>query len=415
MSFEGGVTMSRIIAVAICLLACLIPSAVTAQQRVALVIGNSTYRHAPALRNPASDATAVAELFRRAGFDRVDEQRDLGAADLRRAVRDFSDTTRSADVAVIYFAGHGVEVDGTNYIVPVDARLASDFDVEDETLSLDRLVKAIEPARRLRLVILDACRENPFIPKMRRTVASRSIGRGLGRIEPTASDTLIAYAAKAGSVASDGDGANSPFAAALVKHLATPGLDLRIAFGRVRDDVWASTGRRQEPFVYGSLGGDTVALVGGTATISNQSAHTEAERAWAAIKGTTGIAVLEEFARRYGDSFYATLARTRIEELKKSQIAVVAPPVSPPAPPSPVRLEKPVHQNEVDSKNRYAEKCKQTGNYIIKKIGPNDAIKLSQLKQQLQVLAHNCSLGGRDDIYDNVEKRAKKAIAKAGL
>ena len=142
-----------------------------------------------------------------------------------------------------------------------DAKLLSDFDVEDETVSLDRVLRALDPAKRLKLVILDACRDNPFVKKMKRGIASRSIGRGLAQIEPTMPNTLIAFAAKAGAVANDGDAQNSPFAVALLKHIAEPGLDLRLAFGRVRDDVLKSTGNRQEPFVYGSLGGETVALV----------------------------------------------------------------------------------------------------------------------------------------------------------
>src|ERR1700733_10390428 len=232
-----------------------------AEKRVALVIGISNYQQVPRLANPVRDADAIAGLFKKAGFDVVDEKRDLGIADMRRVVREFSEKSRDADIAVVYYAGHGIEVDGTNYLVPSDAKLVSDFDVEDETVSLDRVLKALEGTKRLRLVILDACRDNPFANTMKRSLASRSVGRGLAKIEPTMSDTLIAFAAKAGAVASDGDGANSPFATALVKHIAEPGLDLRLAFGRVRDDVLKSTGNRQEPFVYGSLGGQTMSLV----------------------------------------------------------------------------------------------------------------------------------------------------------
>ena len=152
-------------------------------------------------------------------------------------MREFADQSQDADIAVVFYAGHGMEVGGVNYIVPVDAKLASDFDIEDEAMSLDRISQAIEPARRLRLVILDACRDNPFAKTMKRSIATRSVGRGLAKVEPTASDTLVAFAAKAGSVATDGDGADSPFTTALVKHLTTPGLDLRLALGKVRDDV----------------------------------------------------------------------------------------------------------------------------------------------------------------------------------
>ncbi len=232
-----------------------------ADKRVALVLGISSYEHVAKLPNPSNDASAMANLLKKAGFDVVESYRDVGIAALRRAVGDFSDKAQDADVAVVFYAGHGIEVDGTNYLVPADAKLARDFDIEDEALSLDRLLKAIEPAKRLRLVMLDACRDNPFSKTMKRTVASRSVGRGLAKIEPTVSDTLIAFAAKAGSVALDGDNANSPFTTALLENIAVPGVDLRIAFGRVRDSVLTSTGRKQEPYVYGSLGGNTVAIV----------------------------------------------------------------------------------------------------------------------------------------------------------
>jgi len=209
--------------------------AALAEKRVALVIGMSKYQQVPRLSNPARDAEAMTSLFKKAGFELVVSERDLGISDLRRVIREFSETSRDADISVVYYAGHGIEVDGTNYLVPTDAKLLSDFDVEDETVSLDRILKALDPVKRLKLVILDACRDNPFAKNMRRSVASRSIGRGLARIEPAMSDTLIAFAAKAGAVASDGDGQNSPFATALVKYIAEPGLDLRLAFGRVRD------------------------------------------------------------------------------------------------------------------------------------------------------------------------------------
>ncbi len=242
-------------------LICISAAPALADKRVALVIGISKYQQVPQLTNPARDADAMSALFKTAGFDVVNSERDLGISDFRRTVREFSETSRDADIAVVYYAGHGIEVDGANYLIPADARLLSDFDVEDETVSLDRMIRALDSVKRLRLIILDACRDNPFAKTIKRSVASRSIGRGLGEIEPAMSDTLIAFAAKAGAVASDGDGQNSPFAMALVKYIAEPGLDLRLAFGRVRDDVLKSTSNRQEPFVYGSLGGETTALV----------------------------------------------------------------------------------------------------------------------------------------------------------
>ena len=232
-----------------------------AEKRVALVLGNSTYQNVAPLANPVNDSAKIAATLKDAGFDVVDSRRDLPAAETRRALRDFADRARDADIAVVYYAGHGIEVDGANYLIPVDARLERDTDIYDEGLSLDRILIAIEPAKKLRLVILDACRDNPFARTMKRTVASRAIGQGLAKVEPTSPNVLIAYSAKAGSTAADGDGKNSPFTSALSHHLTKPGLDVRRAFGFVRDEVLKTTGNKQEPFVYGSLGGEDVPLV----------------------------------------------------------------------------------------------------------------------------------------------------------
>src|SRR4030081_678926 len=239
-----------------------------ADKRVALVIGNSAYKNVTRLQNPANDAAAVVAMFKRAGFDTVDSRLDLNVLEMRRALREFGNKTRDADVAVIYYAGHGIELDATNYLIPVDAMLETDTDVFDETFALDRVLVAIEPAKQLRLIILDACRDNPFAKTMKRTIGSRAIGRGLAKVEPSSPNTMIAFAAKAGSTASDGDSKNSPFAAALVEHLPKPGLDLRRAFGFVRDDVLKATNNTQEPFVYGSLGGNDVPLVPAPAAVA---------------------------------------------------------------------------------------------------------------------------------------------------
>jgi uncharacterized caspase-like protein len=172
-------------------------SSAFAEKRVALVIGNSAYQKVARLPNPANDAAAVATMLKAAGFDSVDSRVNLSAVDLRKALRDFGSKARDADMAVVYYAGHGIELDGTNYLIPVDAALETDADVLDETLPLDRVLFAVEPAKQLRLVILDACRDNPFARTMKRTIASRAIGRGLAKIEPASPNTMIAFAAKA--------------------------------------------------------------------------------------------------------------------------------------------------------------------------------------------------------------------------
>ena len=300
-----------------------------AETRVALVIGNGKYGHQAALPNVPNDAAAMAALFKRANFDTVDVRYNLGAGELRRALREFAGRAVDADVAVLFYAGHGIELGQTNYLIPVDARLTTAFDVEDEAVPLDRVLQAMEPAKRLRLILLDACRENPFVRSMKRTVAARSVGRGLGRVEPSTTNTLIAYATKPNAIAEDGTGANSPFTTALVKHLMTPGLDLRIALGHVRDEVLANTGNKQEPYVTGSLGGGIVSIAAFPASETKPGLVpmplSAADRMWAVVKDTTSIAALEEFRRQHGATnlVYDRLAVARIEELKKQQVALL--------------------------------------------------------------------------------------------
>jgi uncharacterized caspase-like protein len=236
-------------------------SAALADRRIALVIGNGKYENASVLANPTNDADAVADLFTKAGFDSVDRRRDLGVVEFKRAVREFVDRAASADVAVVYYSGHGLEIGGVNYLIPVDAKLTSVLDMDDEAVSLDRILVAAGHVKKLSLIILDACRENPFHPVADDARVTRGVSMGLAGVGPTVADTLIAFAAKAGSVSYDGDGRNSPFTTALLKYITQPGLDIRLALGKVRDDVLRATNHRQEPYVYGSLGGENVALV----------------------------------------------------------------------------------------------------------------------------------------------------------
>src|SRR6202163_3550446 len=297
-----------------------------AEKRVALVLGNSAYQNVPQLPNPVNDGAVIAATLKDAGFDVVDSRHDLTAAETRRALRDFGDRARDADIAVVYYAGHGIEVDGTNYVIPVDAKLERDTDVYDEAFSLDRVLLAIEPAKQLRLVILDACRDNPFAKVMKRTVASRAIGQGLAKIEPTSPNMLIAYSAKAGSTALDGDAKNSPFTMALAKHLTTPGLDVRRAFGFVRDDVLKNTGNRQEPFVYGSLGGDDVPLVPAKSGPSTPAPNPQAEarRDYELALQMGNKDALNAFVAQYPDGFYANLPKIQTAKIAAEETRVAA-------------------------------------------------------------------------------------------
>jgi Caspase domain/Putative peptidoglycan binding domain len=324
----------------------LAPDAALAEKRVALIVGNSAYQNVARLPNPEKDATAMAKLFRDAGFDAIVAENNVGNLDFKRAVRNFEDATIDSDIAVVYYAGHGIEIGGVNYLVPVDAKLASDRDAQDEAILLERLVESVDGAKRLRLIILDACRDDPFVAAMkrvRRRTATRAISSGLSKVEPAGTDTLIAYAAKAGSTAEDGDGEHSPFTTALLANLTTPGLDVRLAFGRVRDQVMKITNSRQEPFVYGSIGGENISLVPAPAKPKEPDiANVKTDYELVAQIGTKKA--WEVFLGTYKTGFYADLARAQLAKLGESGIptASAAPPkavasLEPPAPPEPVK------------------------------------------------------------------------------
>jgi tetratricopeptide (TPR) repeat protein len=229
-----------------------VPASRAVGQRVALVIGNSSYGNVAPLSNPKNDAEALSKALRGVGFTNVMLKLDLNREQLAATLKEFAALADKAEWAVIYYAGHGIEVGGNNYLVPVDAKFSSDRDVTFEAVTLEQVLQSVEGASKLRLVILDACRDNPFVKKMVKSSGTRSIGKGLGNIEPEGA-TLVAYAAKHGQTAEDGQGGNSPFATALIKQIQTPGQEINLVFRKVRDEVLAATGKRQEPFTYGSL------------------------------------------------------------------------------------------------------------------------------------------------------------------
>jgi uncharacterized caspase-like protein len=204
-----------------------------------------------ALANPQRDARLISETLQRAGFTSVQLVTDANKQTLADALKAFTNYSAGADWAVVYFAGHGIELDGSNYLVPVDAKYEKDADIPVESVALDQVLNAVAGAARMRLVILDACRENPFVADKKKGEASNA-GRGLARIEPE-SGTLVAFATKHGHLASDGGGENSPFAASLAKRIETPGIEINRLFRLVHDDVYNGTGKKQEPFTYGQL------------------------------------------------------------------------------------------------------------------------------------------------------------------
>ena len=224
-----------------------------AETRMALVMGNSSYAHGGRLANPVNDAASISKALEAIGFTVVTKT-DLGRDGMIGALETFARDSNEADVALVYYAGHGMEIGGTNYLLPIDATLAADTDVEFEAVPVDRVMTAVGRAHRLKVVILDACRNNPYLDAMKRANGQRDISVGLAK-PVAASGMLIAYAAREGSTSADGAGGDSPYATSLAHHLSETGVDVRILFGEVHDDVLKATGGKQEPSDYDSIGG----------------------------------------------------------------------------------------------------------------------------------------------------------------
>jgi uncharacterized caspase-like protein len=261
-----------------------------AANRVALVIGMSQYETIPALGNPVKDATAIAEKLKGLGFE-VDRALDLPLADLVKRVEAFSFRSETADIALVYYAGHGVELNGQNFLIPVDVKITKPSDIGAQAITLKQLLAAVENARKLRIVILDSCRNNPFEDWPVQEVAkagsedfdsteTRSL-RKQGLTEPSVDKgTLVVYAAKDGEVALDGEGEHSPFATALIEQLPARNVEIGMMFRQVRDAVLRETKNKQEPHFYGSLSGVPFFLAGSDTNIASL---TDRKQAWGSL------------------------------------------------------------------------------------------------------------------------------------
>ena len=304
-----------------------------AEQRIALVIGNSAYPDIP-LANPVNDARLMATTLRAQGFE-VIEALDASQRDIQRAVKDFGNRLKAAEgeaLGLFYYAGHGLQVRGENFLIPVDAEIEDEGDVDIYAISANAILRTIEDARNgLNIVILDACRNNPFARSF------RTVSRGLALMEaPTG--TLIAYSTAPGQVALDGNGANSPYTEALARAIAAPGITIERVFKNARNDVLAATQGQQTPWEASSLTGDDYYLVAATeAAAEPQSTDRAAlELAfWEAIKDSEDPELLRLYPERYPDGTFADIVRQRLEALSQTEVAVVTPQPQPePAPPS---------------------------------------------------------------------------------
>jgi uncharacterized protein len=267
----------------------LAPLSATAE-RVALVIGMGNYQYASPLDNTINDARGIAETLEGIGFN-VTLALDASQADLLEKMDEFTFRAETADLALIYYAGHGVEVQGQNYLIPVDAEVRSNQDVQRLSVSLDQMLAAVDSARVMRIVILDACRNNPFGDLIDTSVAANegevaegtTRGAGVAGLAPVNPDrgTLVAFAQRDGEVALDGTTANSPYARALMEHMKVPGVEIGLMFRQVRDEVLAETRNLQEPYVYNSLNGTPFYMAGPAEGQVDVSTVADPQQAWA--------------------------------------------------------------------------------------------------------------------------------------
>ena len=325
----------RPIVILVAALLALAPADAQAEKRVALVIGNSAYRNTPPLPNPRNDAAAVAEALSRLGFA-VRSGFDLDRAATEQALRAFGGALGDADVALFYYAGHGLQVDTRNFLVPVDARLASENDLPFEAVDLTLVLSLMERRPRINLVFLDACRDNPLAQNLARSMgASRStaVSRGLA-IAESGIGTLLVYATQPGNIALDGSGAHSPFTQGLLDYIATPEIEVRQMLTRVRGAVLQATGGKQVPWDHSSLTGDFFFVPRGQA-VAPQPEAPAADRElafWASVKDSRDPADFQAYLDQYPSGTFAALARNRLAALLPQLQATVTPTPSTPEP-----------------------------------------------------------------------------------
>jgi hypothetical protein len=280
-----------------------------ADRRVALVIGNSQYRGPGlALSNPRNDATDVAASLRAIGFEVIDAL-DVDKRNLDLNLQKFARSAIDADAVLFFYAGHAMQFQGRNYLTPIDAELEDEISLRYQMVSLDDVRAALDRANGVKIMILDACRNNPLAERLERRLygQNRSIGnvRGLARVDKT-QGMVVAYATAADDVAQDGTGRNSPFTAALLSRLKEPGLEIEMMFRRVTADVSARTGGRQRPETYISL-------------LSEYYLNQSDQLAWEHIKDTTDAAKLREFITRFPSSTRAPRAHYHLGMLERNE------------------------------------------------------------------------------------------------
>lgn len=312
-------------------------------KKVALVIGNGAYKNAVELPNPKRDAILIATTLRSAGFT-VIEGTDLDKAGMSALIDQFTEAAYDSDVALVYYSGHGMQVDGVNYLIPIDGQLEKASQLQTRTISINQILAALPPDPAVGMVFLDACRDNPLARTFAKALpASRSssLGAGLAAVQANKQSTgtgglLIAYATDPGAVAYDGSTQNSPYTTALAKHLTTRGLEIQSALTRVRADVVESTGGAQRPWLSTSLGREV--FLGGeppTLEVSTPEGTTDSavsqppqgadvdwaveQKVWDEASKRNTVAHYELYLSQFPNGRFASVARLNIDQLKSPE------------------------------------------------------------------------------------------------
>jgi formylglycine-generating enzyme required for sulfatase activity len=314
-------------------LCCITCACASAEKRVALVIGNGVYANALHLPNPAHDAEDVAVALRRMDFD-VIRGTDLDHSGMQDAVIRFAHAAQSADIGVFYYSGHAIQFNGVNYLMPVDAKLDGEADLYRFT-KVDDVLGYLQKAKALKILVLDSCRDNPLAETLKRSgglTRTASIERGLARIEAPIG-TIISYSTQAGRTAVDGNGRNSPYTAAFLKHIEEP-REIGDIFRNVSADVYHATGETQLPELSLSIIGEFYLKGRASLTVNlpRPSAPadpcTAASDHWRSAEAIGSLAAFEDHLARFPTCSYAGLAKVRIDALK-TNVAAVVPSVRP--------------------------------------------------------------------------------------
>lgn len=305
-----------------------------AEKRVALVIGNGAYQNAPLLINPRNDAEDVAAALKRSGFETISGI-DLDKAGIESAAISFAREARDADVALFYYSGHAIQFAGVNYLAPVDVKLTDEADLR-RMVRLDGIISDVEQAKKLRIVVLDACRDNPLADELKRSIGtSRALPlqRGLAKIDAPRG-MIVAYSTQAGQTADDGGGRNSPYTTAFLRHIEEKD-EIGTIFRQVSEDVYETTRQKQLPELSLSIIGKF--YLNGSVSISlapqTQSGTVDpcraAEAHWKAAESIGTVSAYEDHIARFPSCAFASLGRARIDALRQKTAAV--PPAAPPA------------------------------------------------------------------------------------